>query len=182
LGDLAKSPLSEYHGLPLVQFYDQPVGGSVVGKVRFKEGMKSPLFIFGPGSAKRGTKYSVYAIENDWSVHEANSYLLINLSSKQLYWQVGDQRFKLKARDKHAISVDGGQEKTPVLILGANAEGKPSRVYRAKWHNHPNLRRLVFVRDAGPDELGSVRVQIVEDYKPKAKPKPKKRKKKKKQQ
>jgi hypothetical protein len=32
------------------------------------------------------------------------------------------------------------------------------------------LRRLVFIRNAGPDELGSVRVQVVEDFQPQATP------------
>jgi hypothetical protein len=164
LGDLSKSLAHHYQGPPLILFYDQPSGGQLVARAQLKPSMKSPLFIFNHAPDKSNMKYSVFPIENDWSEHGVNSYLLINLSSRVLYWKVGEQRFKLEAKSKHAISVDGGEEKTPIVVLESKSDGKVSRVYRAKWRNKANLRRLVFIRDAGPNELGSVRVQVVEDF------------------
>ena len=166
LNDLSKSRVQHYRGAPVVLFYDQASGGVPVARVQLNPSMKSPLFIFAKTAATSNMKYSVLAVENDWSVHGPNSYVLINLSSQVLYWKVGEQRFKLEARNKHVVSVDAATAKTPVVVLESDAEGKVSRVYRAKWRNVENMRRLVFIRDTGPNELGSVRVQVVEDFKP----------------
>jgi hypothetical protein len=54
--------------------------------------------------------------------------------------------------------------KTPVIALEVNKDGGPSRVYRAKWHNLEKMRRLIFVRDTHANEVGSVRVQVIENF------------------
>jgi hypothetical protein len=77
---------------------------------------------------------------------------------------VGAERFKIESKDLRVIEVDGTSAKTPVIALEVNKDGKPSRVYRAKWHNLKNMRRLIFVRDTNDNEVGSVRVQVVEDF------------------
>ena len=166
LGDLSKSSVLHYKGPPLMLFYDQPTGGQLLARLQFEPSMKSPLFIFSHPPKKSKMKYSVFQIENDWSVYGPNSYVLINLSSKVLYWMVGEQRFKLEARSRHAVSVDGGDEKTQVVVLESNEDDKVSRVYRAKWRNRNAMRRLIFIRDVGANELGSVKLQVVEDYAP----------------
>ena len=170
LSDLSKSPLQRYHGTPEVVFYNKASGGTPVARIPHNPSIKSPLFIFAAAAANSNGKYSVFAIENDWSVHGSNSYVLINMSGQVLYWMLGDKRFKLEARNKHAVSIDASGKKTPVVVLESDEDGKVSRVYRAKWRNVDNMRRLVFIRDAGPNELGSVKVQVVEDCKPLATP------------
>ncbi len=167
LNDLSKSRVQRYRGAPLVLFYNQASGGEPVARVQLNPSIKSPLFVFAQTASKPNMQYSVFPIENDWSVHGPNSYVLINLSSQVLYWKVGEQRFKLEARNQHVVSVDGTEEKTPVVVLESDADGKVSRVYRAKWRNVATMRRLVFIRNTGPNELGSVRVQVVEDFQPK---------------
>jgi hypothetical protein len=170
LNDLSKSRVQQYRGVPELLFYNQASGGVPAARVQLNPSIKSPLFIFAQTASGPNLQYSVFAIENDWSVHGPNSYILINLSDRVLYWNVGKQRFKLEARNQHVVSVDGTDQKTPVVVLESDADGKVSRVYRAKWRNVANLRRLVFIRNAGPDELGSVRVQVVEDFQPQATP------------
>lgn len=164
LGNLSKSLVAHYRGPRLVLFYDQPSGGQPVAGMRLKPSIKSPIFIFGKAPEGAKHKYMVFQLENDWSVYGANSYVLVNLSSYVLHWKVGGERFKLEAKRKHAISVDAGREKTPVIALESDINGKVSRVYRARWRNAPNMRRLIFIRDCGANELGKVSVQVVEDY------------------
>ena len=167
LNDLSKSRVQNYRGPSAVVFYNKASGGAPVARVKLSASIKSPLFIFTLTSSKPKLAYSVSSIENDWSVHGSNSCVLVNLSSQTLDWQVGDQRFELEASDQHAVSVDGANDKTSVVVLASDANGKVSRVYRAKWRNVATMRRLVFIRNTGPNELGSVRVQVVEDFKPK---------------
>ena len=77
---------------------------------------------------------------------------------------MGAERFKIESNNLRVIELDGTDPKTPVIALEVNEDGNPSRVYRAKWHNLKNMRRLIFVRDTNDNEVGSVRVQVVEDF------------------
>lgn len=62
------------------------------------------------------------------------------------------------------IRVPKDEAKTPVIALEIDEDGEPTRVYRAKWHNLPNMRRLIFVRAANDNETGSVWGRIIEDF------------------
>jgi hypothetical protein len=162
LNDLAKTSQFEYSGVPLLRFYREPVGGSIFARVRYNPEQKEPLFIF--TKAGDATIARVTSIEDSWSVYGANSYLLVNISGRALFWQVGEQRFKIEDTDFKVIEVPKKEAKTPVIALEVDEEGQASRVYRAKWHNFPNMRRLIFVRDTNENEVGSVRVSVVEDF------------------
>jgi hypothetical protein len=164
LGDLSKSPVGQYKGKPLVSFYDKAKGGTVLAAIKIDPSLQSPLFIFGPGKENESSPYSVFTIENDWSVHGANTCLLLNLSSKVLYYKEGDNRIELPANSEDVIRLEVAEGEALSVLLEAEADGKTSRVYRAKWHPKPNLRRLVIIRDAAANELGLVRVKVVEDF------------------
>ena len=164
LNDLAKTNSYEYRGLPVLSFYAKATGGLPVAQARYNPEHDFPLLLFTKNPEGSATPCRVLPIEDSWQAHGVGTYQLVNLSSKALFWKVGAERFKIESNDLRVIEVDGTSAKTPVIALEVNKDGKPSRVYRAKWHNLKNMRRLIFVRDTNDNEVGSVRVQVVEDF------------------
>ncbi len=162
LNDLAKTNSVEYTGLPQLKFYKQAEGGQPFARVQYNREQKQPLFIF--TRAQDAKVARITSIEDSWTVYGANSYLLVNISGRALFWQVGAQRFKIDDTDFKVINVPKGEAKTPVIALEIDESGEAARVYRAKWHNFSNMRRLIFVRASGENETGSVRVQVIEDF------------------
>lgn len=162
LNDLAKTSPLEYSGAPILRFFDKAVGGAPLAQLQYNPSQKEPLFIFSGKGDSKGIR--VNSIEDSWEVYGANSYQLVNMSGKVLYWQVGEERFKVQDTDFKVIEVPKKQAKTPVIALEVGEDGEAARVYRAIWHNLPNMRRLIFVRAAGENETGSVRVNVVEDF------------------
>ncbi len=168
LNDLSKTETYSYSGAPLLYFYDQAQGGAVVASYRHNPMHEAPLLIFVQNAEGAMPAFSVLGIEDSWSKVGAGSSLLVNLASKPLYWQFGDQRFEIPSKDQRLIS--GTKDaKTPVVALEVDQNGNPFRVYRGQWLNIENMRRLIFVRDTTDCEVGSVRVKVIEDfYVPKA--------------
>ena len=162
MGTASKTPSISYTGLPQLVFFTQAEGGQRFAQVSYNPKLKEPLYIFSRPKGRNGAR--ITSIEDSWSVYGVNSYLLVNLSGRELYWQVGTERFKIKDTDFKVINVAKDQAKTPVIALEIDKDGQPSRVYRAKWQNRLNMRRLIFVRAAGENETGSVRVRIIEDF------------------
>lgn len=163
LNDLSKTASYRYTGAPQLYFYDQPQGGVVVASYRYSPRQESPLLIFVENANAASPAYSVLSIEDSWSKVGAGSSLLVNLSSKSLYWQFGDERFQIPSRDQRLVRAKEG-DKTPVIALEVDTNGNPFRVYRGQWLNVKNMRRLIFVRDTTEREVGSVRVKVIEDF------------------
>lgn len=162
MGTASKTPSISYTGLPQLVFFRQAEGGERFAQVLYNPNLKDPLYIFTSLEGKQGAR--ITTIEDSWSVYGANTYLLVNISGRDLYWQMGTERFKIEDTDFKVIDVPKSVEKTPVIALEIDEEGTASRVYRAKWQNRPNMRRLIFVREADENETGSVRVRVVEDF------------------
>ena len=164
LNDLAKTNSYEYQGLPVIDFYTGATGGLPVARAKYNPEHDAPLLLFTKNSEGSAMPYRVLSIEDSWQKQGVGTYQLVNLSSKALFWKVGEERFQIESKDLRVIEVDGTNAKTPVIALEVNKDGKPSRVYRAKWHNLENMRRLIFVRDTNENEVGSVRVSVIEDF------------------
>ena len=163
LNDLSKTETFSYTGAPLLYFYDQGQGGSVVASYRYNPEHESPLLIFVENAEGASPAFSVLGIEDSWSKVRAGSSLLVNLTSKTLYWKFGDERFQIPSRDQRLIASKEGA-RTPVVALEVDKDGNPFRVYRGHWLNVENMRRLIFVRDTTEHEVGSVRVKVIEDF------------------
>ena len=129
----------------------------------YNPAQESPLLIFVENSKEVSPAYSVLSIEDSWSKVGVGSSLLVNLSSKSLYWQFGEERFQIPSRDQRLVGAKKG-DKTPVIALEIDTNGNPFRVYRGQWLNVENMRRLIFVRDTTEREVGSVRVKVIEDF------------------
>ena len=163
LNDLSKTEAYDYTGAPLLYFYDEASGGSVVATYRYNPEQVAPLLLFVANEKGATPAFSVLSIEDSWSKVGQGTCLLVNLTSKALYWKFGDERFKIPSKDQRLI--DSQKEaKTPVIALEMDKNGNPYRVYRGQWHNVENMRRLIFVRDTTEKEVGSVRVKIIEDF------------------
>jgi hypothetical protein len=163
LNDLSKTEAYVYTGSPLLYFYDEASGGSVVATYRYNPEQVAPLLLFVANEKGAMPAFSVLSIEDSWSKVGQGTCLLVNLTSKALYWKFGDERFKIPSKDQRLI--DSQKEaKTPVIALEMDKNGNPHRVYRGQWHNVENMRRLIFVRDTTEKEVGSVRVKIIEDF------------------
>lgn len=163
LNDLSKTERYSYFGSPLLSFYDQPQGGEVVANYRHNPAHEAPLLIFVENKEGLAPAFRVLGIEDSWSKVGAGSSLLVNLSTKPLYWQFGDERFQIPSNDQRLIEAKEGA-KTPVIALEVDQNGNPFRVYRGQWLNVKNMRRLIFVRDTTKREVGSVRVKVIEDF------------------
>ena len=163
LNDLSKTSSYSYTGAPQLYFYDQPQGGAVVASYRYNPAQESPLLIFVENRNEGVPAYSVLSIEDSWSKVGVGSSLLVNLSSKSLYWQFGEEQFKIPSRDQRLVGAKEG-DKIPVIALEIDTNGDPFRVYRGQWLNVKNMRRLIFVRDTTEREVGSVRVKVIEDF------------------
>lgn len=163
LNDLSKTASYSYTGAPQLYFYDQPQGGAVVASYRYNPRQESPLLIFVENANAASPAYSVLSIEDSWSKAGVGSSLLVNLSSKSLLWQFGEERFQIPSRDQRLVGAKEG-DKTPVIALEVDTNGNPFRVYRGQWLNVKNMRRLIFVRDTTEREVGSVRVKVIEDF------------------
>ncbi|MBL6913731.1 MAG: hypothetical protein ISR40_08785 [Puniceicoccaceae bacterium] len=163
LNDLTKTETYSYSGAPLLYFYDQAEGGKLVASYRHNPALKAPLLIFVASGAGASPAFNVFSIEDSWSELGTRSCLLVNLTSKALYWKFGDERFRIDPKAQRRID-SGDEAKIQVIALEADENGKPARVYRAYLHNLENMRRILFVRDTTEDEVGSVRVKVIEDF------------------
>ena len=163
LNDLSKTETYGYTGAPLLYFYDQAKGGEVVATYQYNPEQEAPLLLFVANGEGESPAYSVLSIEDSWSKVGKGTCLLVNLASKPLYWKFGDERFKIPSKDQRLIDAKK-EAKTPVIALEMDKDGNPYRVYRGQWHNVENMRRLIFVRDTTEQEVGSVRVKIIEDF------------------
>ena len=168
LNDQSKTEVYSYRGAPQLYFYDQASGGSVLASYRYQPEQEMPLLLFYENVNAQSLPYNVVSIEDSWSDLGPGSCLLVNLTSKALYWKFGEERFKVDSKAQRRIdSADAA--KTQVIALEADKNGKPARVYRAYLRNQDNMRRLMFVRDTTENEVGSVRVKVIQDfYVPKA--------------
>jgi len=163
LNDLSKTEAYDYTGAPLLYFYDEASGGSLVATYRYNPEQVAPLLLFVANEKGATPAFSVLSIEDSWSKVGPGTCLLVNLTSKALYWKFGDERFKIRSKDQRLIDAKK-EAKTPVIALEMDKDGNPYRVYRGQWHNVENMRRLIFVRDTTEKEVGSVRVKIIEDF------------------
>ena len=138
-------------------------GEKVVATYQYNPEQEAPLLLFVANGEGESPAYSVLSIEDSWSKVGKGTCLLVNLASKPLYWKFGDERFKIPSKDQRLIDAKK-EAKTPVIALEMDKDGNPYRVYRGQWHNVENMRRLIFVRDTTEQEVGSVRVKIIEDF------------------
>ena len=165
LNDLTKTDAYSYSGAPLLYFFDQAEGGELVASYRHNPALKTPLLIFVANGEGASPAFNVISIEDSWSELGPKSCLLVNLTSKALYWKFGDERFRIDSKAQRRID-SGDDAKIQVIALEADEDGKPSRVYRSYLHNLENMRRIIFVRDTTENEAGSVRVKVIEDFLP----------------
>lgn len=163
LNDLTKTDTYSYSGAPLLYFFDQAEGGEIIASYRHNSALKEPLLIFVANEEGASPAFDVFGIEDSWSDLGPGSCLLVNLTSKALYWKFGDERFRIDPKAQRRID-SGDEAKIQVIALEADEDGKPARVYRAYLHNLENMRRIMFVRDRTENEVGSVRVKIIEDF------------------
>lgn len=165
MNDLARTRSYEYTGLRNLVFYSDPEIQKAVTSIKLSITKKKPLLLFLPNEKQESKKlYRIVEIEDSASKFGAGTYFFYNLSSRDLAWKVGKEMFKIKSGTREYRTIKIAGEHVPVIGVDISIDGQNRRVYRSGFKNYPNVRRIVFIRDAVAGESGKVRLQVIEDF------------------
>lgn len=121
-----------------------------------------PLLLFSKPDASNSS-YTVQAIDNNLQSAPPGSFRLFNLTEKDIFGVIANQRFRIDAGQSAFTQVSQTGDIEVVVQLAENADGEPKRLYASSWTYSPHFRYLVFIMPSDYRTRGNIAIRLISD-------------------